>query len=475
MLNLCFMAVYSNRVRFGVNCLLLGILLSTTTESKANKFLLFFQCTDKESKPIADTIALAYNSNYPFLTLVRKNIVIHKKNLSKVHHIEVNALDLFFDRRRLYFEPGDTIRFQINAKGRVEISNKDKELHDFGIYKENPFYIRAKYPFQFLSDSIKMEEYVSYCEQYTNREKAYIDSIFGKRKPTLKKHLLEKSDFEFVVDLAKGFGKLPFSLKDSLFFISKAHEIKLSGVKPVFYDASYRIALGYYAEFIGGMIKEPVSALKFNTMVIVAKKHLNAHAYKCFLLSMLNRIANISTPDYDYVSRVIYTGLSKMNFSVTERAEISKKYKAIVVMSKQLNHFNQISLVNIKGEQLQLKDVLKDKKLYLFDFWASWCAPCIAEFPALKKISDAYQDVQVISISVDKDKAAWLNASEKHQLNADNYLIPNINRSQLLQNYQIEEVPRFLLFDSKGKCITANAPLPSDKHFEDYLKHLLAL
>ena len=46
---------------------------------------------------------------------------------------------------------------------------------------------------------------------------------------------------------------------------------------------------------------------------------------------------------------------------------------------------------------------LKKGNVVLVNFWATWCKPCIAEFPELVKIYNEYSDkgVEIIFISVD--------------------------------------------------------------------------
>lgn len=45
----------------------------------------------------------------------------------------------------------------------------------------------------------------------------------------------------------------------------------------------------------------------------------------------------------------------------------------------------------------------KDDKIYVVNFWATWCGPCIKELPYFERINKNYQkkDVEVILVSLD--------------------------------------------------------------------------
>lgn len=45
----------------------------------------------------------------------------------------------------------------------------------------------------------------------------------------------------------------------------------------------------------------------------------------------------------------------------------------------------------------------KDDKVYIVNFWATWCAPCVKELPFFEKINKEYRDknVEVILVSLD--------------------------------------------------------------------------
>ena len=50
------------------------------------------------------------------------------------------------------------------------------------------------------------------------------------------------------------------------------------------------------------------------------------------------------------------------------------------------------SLPALEGNEVSLTDVLHDNKYVYIDFWASWCTPCIEDFPELKDLHASYSD-----------------------------------------------------------------------------------
>lgn len=89
----------------------------------------------------------------------------------------------------------------------------------------------------------------------------------------------------------------------------------------------------------------------------------------------------------------------------------------------ELNSVYDLSLNDVSGNLIDLKAY---KGQYLvFDFWASWCKPCIENFPFIEKLMKEYKSdpVQFISISLDTDITNWKEAIKKYHLPAYNFLI----------------------------------------------------
>lgn len=126
---------------------------------------------------------------------------------------------------------------------------------------------------------------------------------------------------------------------------------------------------------------------------------------------------------------------------------------------------------NITGEKTSLAD-LKGKYVYI-DVWATWCGPCKAEIPSLKKVEKQYhgKNIAFVSMSIDDDRShggSWEKANEdwkkmvnEKELGGIQIFAPKGWQSEFVQNYKINGIPRFILVDPNGNIVSASAPRPS--------------
>jgi peroxiredoxin len=67
-----------------------------------------------------------------------------------------------------------------------------------------------------------------------------------------------------------------------------------------------------------------------------------------------------------------------------------------------------VTLKNLDNLSLNVKnDFSEEDKIYVFSFWATWCAPCINELQAINDYYDDWKEelnVEVIAVSIDDSR-----------------------------------------------------------------------
>ena len=102
-------------------------------------------------------------------------------------------------------------------------------------------------------------------------------------------------------------------------------------------------------------------------------------------------------------------------------------------------------------------------KLRLINVWATWCVPCVEEFPELVTLNRMYRDrgFELVSISTD-DSAARpkaLRFLEKQQSSSPNYLFTGDDKYKLIESIDPKwqgALPYSLLVEPGGKVVYAH-------------------
>lgn len=120
--------------------------------------------------------------------------------------------------------------------------------------------------------------------------------------------------------------------------------------------------------------------------------------------------------------------------------------------------YKEIAMVDLKGNMQRLSEVVKSNKLTLIDFWASWCAPCRAEMPNVKKLYAAYHDkgLEIYGVSLDENMVNWQNAVNQMQLPWVQVSDLKGWQSEGAGTYNIRAIPATVLIDQNGTIIGKN-------------------
>lgn len=134
------------------------------------------------------------------------------------------------------------------------------------------------------------------------------------------------------------------------------------------------------------------------------------------------------------------------------------------------------ALTDTTGRTVRLSDY-RGKVVYL-DFWATWCAPCMAQ---MKKIRENQQllekpDVVFLSVSLDQPqhRDKWLATLQKHQFIGTHLLGKDGRKDETARLYGIWEIPTAFIIARDGTFFASKLPHLSVEELAGQLDAALA-
>lgn len=113
-------------------------------------------------------------------------------------------------------------------------------------------------------------------------------------------------------------------------------------------------------------------------------------------------------------------------------------------------------------------------KVILLDFWASWCTPCKASFPAMDEIYTDYKDrgLVILAVSVDSTEKAYRSFADK---SAVSFPLVHDQAKKLVSTAEIEAMPTSFLIDKKGVIRSIHKGYQGKKTIANYREEIETL
>ncbi len=139
------------------------------------------------------------------------------------------------------------------------------------------------------------------------------------------------------------------------------------------------------------------------------------------------------------------------------------------------------SLASVDAAGLQKAIAAQKGKVVFVNMWATWCAPCVAEFPDIVKLYQKYhaKGLEVIAVSFDSDAPTAIPFLDKQKAEFINLLKdPEQDDGAFMKTFEPESIgalPDSWLFDRHGKKQVFVPgrfdPVEFDKRIAELLAH----
>ena len=120
-----------------------------------------------------------------------------------------------------------------------------------------------------------------------------------------------------------------------------------------------------------------------------------------------------------------------------------------LVINKDLKSYSDITFLDIKNKELNLKDYKGN--LVILNFWATWCAPCKDEMPSLDLLSENsnLDNLKIFPINIGKD-TYQKSVTFFKDLKIKNLEVYFDSPNTLAKKFKLRGLPTTIFFNKEG-------------------------
>jgi thiol-disulfide isomerase/thioredoxin len=149
-----------------------------------------------------------------------------------------------------------------------------------------------------------------------------------------------------------------------------------------------------------------------------------------------------------------------MDYSASKAAELARMYLTPSKRVKVGEKLPAFRFRDVRDSSRYVRNATFRGKVFLMDFWATSCPPCVAEMPALHRVYDTYRPrgFDIISVSIgDISTNLFAFFRTRDSMPWTNVLLADEERAAVMETFELQGVPWPILVDSGGKIIALHS------------------
>lgn len=133
--------------------------------------------------------------------------------------------------------------------------------------------------------------------------------------------------------------------------------------------------------------------------------------------------------------------------------KVNKMPSSYTVLSKMESEgMPDFELPDLDGKPYKLSEHYGN--ITIVNFWASWCAPCVEEFPSMIKLLETMKgEVKIIAVSADSEEADLRNFLKAFGMPKPGFDVVWDKDSKVRQVYGVEKVPESFIVGKDRKLV----------------------